>query len=151
MNVMSQPNIPNSNEVQQLLYVYEVLENQEKSIVQQMNMVESQTQGVDLTKRTMEEFKTVSPGHETMIPVGTNAFTSATLLNPKKVLVRINSDILIEKDLDEGIKGMQEMLNTYKNIYEKLNLQLNEVQSKLKELKPQIEQIYRNQGMQPQR
>ena len=150
MNVMSQPNLQNSNDVQQLAYVYELLQNQEKSILQQMKMEESQTQGVDLTKRTMEEFKNLSPGHETLIPVGTNAYTSATLLNPKKVLVRINSEVLIEKNVEDGITGMEELLDTYKNIYEKLNLQLNEVQSKLKEIQPQIDAIYRSQGRRPQ-
>ncbi len=137
---------PNSTDVQQLLYVYDVLENQEKTLVQQLNLLENQTQGVELSKKTMEEFRVLAPGHETLMPVGTNAYTSAKLVNPEKVIVRINNEVLIEKDLEEGITSMHTLLDTYKKIHEKLHTQLQDVQSKIQQIRPQIEAIYRHQG-----
>lgn len=134
--------ISNQSDVQQLLYVYELLENQDKAIRQQIAMLDSQMQGVELSKKTMEEFQLIGPNHETLIPVGTNAYTSATLTNPDKVLVRINSDVLIEKDLQSGIKSMEKLLTSYKSIYEKLTGQLEEVNGRLQQLRPEIEKIY---------
>ena len=142
--------MPSSQDVQQLLYIYELLGNQEETLRQQISMLNNQTQGVNISKQTMEEFRVLPPNHESLIPIGNNAYTSAKLLNPEKVVVKINKDVLIEKDLEEGIKSMDKLLKTYQNLNEKLNAQLKDVQSKLNQIKPQIEQIYRRQGMNPQ-
>ena len=144
---MSQnPAMPSNADVQQLMYVFEILENQEKSLRQQISMLETQTQGIELSRTTMEEFRNIEPGHETLIPVGSNAYTTATLVNPKKVVVRINSEILIEKNLEAGIENVIKILESYKIFRENLTTQLAEVHGKLTQLRPQVEQIYRQQN-----
>lgn len=134
---------PNTVDVRQLMYVYDLLENQERGLSQQITMLQNQIQGVDLSIVTMEAFREIDSEHEVMLPLGTNAYTSAKLLNPKKILHRINREVLIEKDLEVGIEDVKKLLESFQKIDENLRQQLNEVRTKLNELRPQINQIYR--------
>jgi prefoldin alpha subunit len=116
---------------------------------EQIQMLDSQTQGVQVSKKTMEEFRNLPPNHEIMIPVGSNAYTEAILKNPEKVTVRISKDILIEKDLEHGIESMDKLLDNYTKISDNLEKQLEEVESRLAQIQPQVEKLYRaNQRVQ---
>ena len=135
-----------NNSYQQLFYVYDVLEKQEQALQQQLSLLSSQSQGVNISKVTMEEFKNIDSEHEILLPIGSNAFTKAKLVDPKKVLVQVSSDILIEKGIEAGVESMKKMLDNYDTITKNVNQQLIEVQKRLNEIRPHIESIYQNRG-----
>ena len=132
----------NQQDVQQLMYVFQYLENQQNLLSEQLDMLESQIRGVSLSKVTMEGLKGVQTDHEIMIPIGSNAFTKAKLMDPQKFLVTISNDMVLEKNIQDAIKSMDLLLESYQNIKNKLSDQLTEISNQLSKIRPQIEQIY---------
>lgn len=143
------PNPPSQKDVQQLFYVFQVLEDQQKGLIEQLQMLEGQIRGVTLSKITLEGFSEVSSDQEVLLPVGANAYTKAKLIDPGKVTVSISSDMLIEKNLEDGLNSISKLLENYNTIKERLNVQLKDVEGKLTQIRPQIENLYRMSGIAP--
>ncbi len=129
-------------DVQQLMYVFQYLENQQNLLSEQLDMLESQIRGVSMSKVTMEGLKGVQIDQEILIPIGSNAFTKAKLMDPQKFLVTISNDMVLEKNIQDAIKSMDLLLESYQNIKNKLSDQLTEISNQLSKIRPQIEQIY---------
>ncbi|WP_371805450.1 prefoldin subunit alpha [Candidatus Lokiarchaeum ossiferum] len=147
---MSTPtNPPSQKDVQQLFYVFQVLEDQQKGLIEQLKMLEGQIRGVTLSKITLEGFSEITPDQEVLLPVGANAYTKAKLIDPSKVTVSISSDMLIEKNLEDGLNSISKLLENYSSIKERLNGQLGDVEGKLAQIRPQIENLYRMSGIAP--
>ncbi len=142
---MSDPTKNRTNEdIQQLLYVFQVLENQQKYLIEQLKILETQKKGVLLSKTTLEGLKDVKVDTEILIPIGAGAFTKAKLIDPSNVTISISTDMLIEKNIEDGLESIQKQIENFNSFQERLNNQFNEVSSKLNEIRPQIESIYRN-------
>lgn len=138
---------PSANDINQLFYIYQVLEDQQKMLMEQLDMLNGQIRGVSLSKMTMEGLKEQDLENEILLPIGSNAFIKAKLIEPERVVVTISNDMLIEKKLEDGIISMEKLLQNYETIHSRLNNQLSDVSSKLDEMRPQLEQIYRSSGI----
>lgn len=142
---MSQSN-PNNNsnpmDVNQMVYLYQVLEDQQSALAEQLNLLESQIQGVNTSLISLNGLKEVQNGHEIIVPLGANAYTYASLKDPEKILVSIGKDILIEKNLEAGIASIEDLKEKYQKIKEKLLKNYQEVSGKIEEIRPIIENVY---------
>ena len=137
------PSQPTNQEVQQLVYVYQMLEDQQKFLTEQLRIIDTQTQGVLYSKTTMEGLQGIQRGNDVMLPIGSNALVKAQLVDPEKILISVSKDIVIEKSLPEGIQSMDNLLANYKEIRERLYSQLTEITQKLTQLRPEMEKLYR--------
>jgi prefoldin alpha subunit len=117
-------------------------------LAEQLGLLEKQIAGVMISKSTMESLRGVSADHEIIIPVGTNAFTKAKLLDPNNMIISVTNNIFIEKNLEDGIKSIDQLLENYKNIQQKIYAQLEDVESKMGQLRPQLEAAYQNMPQQ---
>ena len=149
MIMQGPPSQPTNKEVQQLIYVYQMLEDQQKFLTEQLRIIDSQTQGVFVSKTTMEGLQGIENGNELMLPVGSNAFVKAQLVDKDKILVSAGRDILIEKSIADGIVSMDSLLTTYKDMRENLYEKLTEINGKLTQLRPEMEKLYRASNAPP--
>ena len=149
MIMQGPPSQPTNQEVQQLIYIYQMLEDQQKFLTEQLRIIDSQTQGVFVSKTTMEGLQGIENGNELMLPVGSNAFVKAQLVDKDKILVSAGRDILIEKSIADGIVSMDSLLTTYKDMRENLYEKLTEINGKLAQLRPEMEKLYRASNAPP--
>ena len=75
----NQPTNVSAQDVQRLAYYYQMLQEQQRMLLEQLNMLQTQMSGVSLTVDSLIGLETAQPGHEIIIPLGANAFTKATL------------------------------------------------------------------------
>jgi prefoldin alpha subunit len=134
--------MPSPEEFQRMVYLYQMLEEQQDILTDQRQMIQQQIMGANLSKTTMEGLRGLQTDHEIVVPMGTYAFTKARLLDPNKIMVSVSKEIIIEKTLDDAIKSMENLLANYESIHSRITGQLNDVQEKMAQLKPQIEEIY---------
>ena len=140
---MSQPT-PNTSEpldVNQIIYLYQVLENQQAALSEQLALLNSQIQGVSTSIISMEGFKSIGNDHEIIVGLGINAYTYAKIIDPNRILVSVGKDILIEKTLEESLASIQDLKDKYLGIRERLGNNLQDVNSKLEEIRPIMEQV----------
>jgi len=131
---------PNSPEISQMVYVVQLLEEQKKTISEQLLMTENQISGINISKRTMEELQSAENNHEIVIPIGTNAFARAKIIEPDKVIIPISRDMFIEKNLEESIKIMEQRLEANNKLHAKLVENYNDISGKIQEIKSKFNQ-----------
>ncbi|MHA1520987.1 MAG: prefoldin subunit alpha [Promethearchaeota archaeon] len=141
---MSQPPASNSKpplDVKQMIYLYQVLENQQAGLIEQITILNSQIQGFDTSLSSLEGFKNSENDHEIIIGLGYNAFTYAKVIDPNRILVSVGKDILIEKTLEESIADIKVLTEKTRGIRERLGTTLQEVNAKIDEIRPIIENV----------
>ncbi len=131
---------PNSADMSQLIYVVQLLEEQKKNISEQLLITENQISGIAVSKKTMEELQSTENNHEIVIPIGTNAFARAKIIEPDKMIIPISRDMFIEKNLEESIQIMEQRLEDNNKVHAKLVQNFNEISGKIQELKSQFNQ-----------
>ena len=137
---MSNNPTPNSAEMSQLVYVVQLLEEQKKTISEQLSITENQISGINISKKTMEELQSAEKDHEIIIPIGTNAFAKARIIDPDKVIIPISRDMFIEKNLEDSIKIMEERLEANNKVHAKLVENFNEISEKIQDIKSKFNQ-----------
>lgn len=130
-------------DINQLSYIYQVLQNQASALIDQLNLLETQIQGVNTSLKSLQGLKEVQPDHEIIVSLGANAYTYAKILDPNKILVSVGKEIVIEKDVDSAIKSMDDLRKKYENLRDKLNENYRDVSSKLNEIQPILDQALR--------
>ncbi|MHA1584068.1 MAG: prefoldin subunit alpha [Promethearchaeota archaeon] len=143
-NAMNQP--INSQDVQQMFYIYKMLGEQEEYIGTQLNMLDKQMQGAEISRQTMKGLEETEPGQEILLPIGSMGFVKAKILDPSQVIMKINRDTFLEKKLTEALTDSDSQLKNLLEIKKKLNTELQKIQSQLAQLKPQIDRLYRASG-----
>ena len=131
-----------SADISQMIYLVQILENQQKTISEQLIFTENQISGIALSKKTMEGLQNTKENHEIIIPIGTNAFTKATVLDPDKMIIPISSDILIEKNLEQSIEIMTRRLELNKKNYDNLVKNYNDISEQIQKLRSKLDDIY---------
>ena len=137
---MSNNTAPNSAEISQMVYVVQLLEEQKKTISEQLSITENQISGIALSKKTMEELQSAENNHEIIIPIGTNAFAKARIIDPDKVIIPISRDMFIEKNLEQSIKIMEQRLEANNKVHAKLVQNFNEISEKIQDIKSKFNQ-----------
>ena len=137
---MSNNPTPNSSEMSQMVYVVQLLEEQKKTISEQLRITENQISGIAVSKKTMEELQSAENNHEIVIPIGTNAFARAKIIEPDKIIIPIARDMFIEKNLEESIKIIDELVGTASEADPKLIENYNDITGKIQEIKSQFNQ-----------
>jgi len=141
-------NLPVSpEEFQKMVYVYQLLQDQQNMLNEQMDMIQQQIMNATIAKTTMNGLKETKADDEVIIPMGTIAFTRAKLIDPQNVMIAVSKDIVIEKTMKDGIAFTERLMDNLTKIQQKIYAQLNEVSSKIHELEPQINSIYQQAGM----
>ena len=137
---MSNNTAPNSAEISQMVYVVQLLEEQKKTISEQLSITENQISGISISKKTMEELQSAEKDHEIIIPIGTNAFAKARIIDPNKVIIPISRDMFIEKNLEESIQIMEQRLEANNKVHAKLVENFNDISGKIQEIKSKFNQ-----------
>ena len=137
---MSNNPTPNSTEISQMVYVVQLLEEQKKNISEQLMLTENQISGISISKKTMEELQSTEKNHEIIIPIGTNAFARAKIIEPDKIIIPISSNMFIEKNLEESIQIMEKRLEANKKVHEKLVENFKDISGKIQEIKSKFNQ-----------
>ncbi|WP_457559508.1 prefoldin subunit alpha [Candidatus Harpocratesius sp.] len=140
---MSQPQNNTPIDINQLIYIYRVLQDQQAAIIDQLNLLDTQIHGVKTALTSMQGLKEVDKEHEIIINIGVNAYTYAKIIDPNKILISIGKDMVIEKSIDDAMITMSEIQKKYENIREKLNQNHQEISLKIKEIQPIIDQTYK--------
>ena len=140
---MSQPHNNPTMDINQLSYIYQILQNQESALIEQLNLLDTQIQGVITSLRSMQGLKEADKDHEIIVSLGSNAYTYAKIIDPKKILISIGKDIVIEKTIDSAVVSMEQLQKKYENLREKLNVNYREVRSKMDEIQPILDQALR--------
>lgn len=131
---------------QEIIYAYQYLQEQEAMISDQLRLLASQIQGVDITLETLDGLKDIPSGHEILVPIGPSAYVKAIVPNPNEILQHASKEVVIQKDIIASIESMQKIQKNYQAIKENLLQKHQEVVAKLQQIEPVVNHLYNSQA-----
>lgn len=116
--------LENTQNAQELMYQFRYLREQRDMLASQLDFISASLRNLINTKTTVANLKDLKDGEEILLPLGGIINVKATIKNPEKVLVFVNQDVVIEKDIDTSIEFVDKLIEQHNQQIEYLQSQL---------------------------
>ncbi|MFX1410451.1 MAG: prefoldin subunit alpha [Promethearchaeota archaeon] len=125
----------NSQESQEQLMKFRYLREQREMLQGQLEIINASRANVMNSKITLENLKEgVKDNDEILVPVGGIVNIRASIKEPEKVLIAVNQDVVIEKDLDTAIEFLNKIIEQHNKQNEFLRTQIQNLDISLNEI-----------------
>ena len=102
--------------------------------VGQLDLLNASLGNIVNTKNTIENLKNVKDNEEILVPIGGLANVKANIKDPGKIILYINQDIAIEKDLDSSMEFLDKIITQH-------NEQINFVRTQIQNLDANLQSM----------
>ena len=104
----------NSQNFEQQLYQFRYLKEQREMLQGQLGIVNASLSNLTTTKSTLENLKEgINKDDEILVPVGGLVNIKASIKDTEKVLLYINQDTVIEKNIAESIEFIDKLISQH--------------------------------------
>lgn len=124
---------------QQLLYRFQYLRNQRDMFAEQLDLLNGSLRKIINTKETLENLKNVKENDEILVPLGGLANIKATIKDPQKIILYVNQDIAIEKDLDNSLEFIEKIIEQHNEQIKFLNTQIQNMDNNLMSMSQELQ------------
>ena len=132
--------LENTQNAQELLYQFRYLREQRDMLASQLDFISASLRNLTNTKATVENLKDLKEGEEILLPIGGIINVKARIKNPEKVLVFVNQDVVIEKDLDSSIEFLDRLIEQHNQQIEFLQTQLQNLDANIARMSQTLQQ-----------
>ena len=95
------------NQVREILVRLKYLESQMAAAQAQLNMLDRGMMEIGNTRLTISSLKSLSKDANSLLPLGSGMFAKGTLAKQEKILVDVGAGAIIEKDIPEAEKLLE--------------------------------------------
>ena len=132
--------LENSQNAQELLYQFRYLREQRDMLASQLDFISASLRNLTNTKITVTNLKDLKEGEEILLPIGGIINVKATIKNPEKVLVFVNQDVVIEKDIDSSIEFVDKLIEQHNQQIQFLQTQIQNLDTNLARMSQTLQQ-----------
>ena len=132
--------LENSQNAQELLYQFRYLREQRDMLASQFDFISASLRNLTNTKTTIANLKDLKGGEEILLPIGGIINVKATIKNPEKVLVFVNQDVVIEKDIDSSIEFIDKLIEQHNQQIQFLQTQIQNLDTNLARMSQTLQQ-----------
>lgn len=132
---------PSSEDVQALLYQYQMLKAQAEILQKQGEMMNAAIEELNMTIHALEDTKNYKKGDETFVALGSGAFVRGSVGDTSSVLVNIGADVLRKTSVDKAIEIMEKRKSSVESSMKKLTEDLSRTQLGLASIEPELEKM----------
>ncbi len=132
--------LENSQNAQELLYQFRYLREQRDMLASQFDFISASLRNLTNTKTTVTNLKDLKGGEEILLPLGGIINVKATIKNPEKVLVFVNQDVVIEKDIDASIEFVDKLIEQHNQQIQFLQTQIQNLDTNLARMSQTLQQ-----------
>ncbi len=132
--------LENTQNAQELLYQFRYLREQRDMLASQLDFISASLRNLTNTKITVTNLKDLKEGEEILLPIGGIINVKATIKNPEKVLVFVNQDVVIEKDIDASIEFVDKLIEQHNQQIEFLQTQLQNLDVNIARMSQTLQQ-----------
>ncbi len=129
-----------SNKIIELYNQLELIQRQIQSVESQLDEIVKQKEQVKTSVKALKDLSE-EKSEEVLVPIVNGVFAKAKLLDTKKLLVSVGSNVLVSKSIDEAVKLLEDNvkeLETYQGqleaTYKQLIAEFNRIQDQLSKL-----------------
>ena len=132
--------LENTQNAQELLYQFRYLREQRDMLASQLDFISASLRNLTNTKTTVANLKDLKGGEEILLPIGGIINVKATIKNPEKVLVFVNQDVVIEKDIDSSIEFVDKLIEQHNQQIQFLQTQIQNLDENIARMSQILQQ-----------
>lgn len=125
---------------QELVYRFRYLKDQRDMFAGQLDLLNASLGNILNTKTTLENLKNVKENEEILVPIGGLANIKAVIKDPQKIILYINQDVAIEKDLDSSLEFLEKIITQHNEQLNFLRTQIQNLDANLQSMSQQLQQ-----------
>ncbi len=129
----------NTQNYQQYLFQFQSLKQQLDMFTNQLEIVNASHGNLLNTKITIENMKNLKEDDEILVPIGGLINIKAKIKEPEKLLLYINQDVVIEKNLDSSIEYIDKLIEQHQSQENFLRTQIQNLEINLKRISQEIQ------------
>ncbi|MBW2983776.1 prefoldin subunit alpha [Candidatus Woesearchaeota archaeon] len=131
-------------EMQQKYMQLQLMQQQLKQLQQQIQQFEQQTAELNNLGQSLDDFKKLKPGTDTLVPISSGIFAKASLKDNEGLLVNVGANTIVKKSVSDTKKLVEKQTAEVKKLQKQMLEQLQKVavaaESIEKELQKLVEQ-----------
>lgn len=124
---------------QELVYRFKYLKDQRDMFLGQLDLLNASLGNIVNTKNTLENLKNVKDNEEILVPIGGLANIKAIIKDPQKIILYINQDVAIEKDLDSSMEFLDKIITQHNEQINFLRTQIQNLDANLQSMSQQFQ------------
>ena len=133
--------LENTQNAQELMYQFRYLREQRDMLANQLDFISASRRNLTNTKTTVANLKDLKDGEEILLPLGGGIINvKATIKNPEKVLLFVNQDVVIEKDIDTSIEFVDKLIEQHNQQIEFLQSQIQNLDANIAKMSQILQQ-----------
>ena len=129
-------------ELSQSLRTLEDYKAQMESFDQQFGFLSSTMKEHTQAKETMEGYKDLKEGQETLIPIGAGSFLFTKVSDPTRAMVGMGAEMVVETAIDEAISKMDERIAEIEDAMKKVTEKYQDIAQKSADLSAKVQSAY---------
>ena len=128
-----------SQNAQQLVYRFQYLKDQRDMFAGQLDLLNASLGNILNTKQTLENLKNVKENQEILVPIGGLANVRASIKDPQKVILYVNQDVAIEKNLEQSLEFIEKVIEQHNEQINFIRTQIQNLDSNLMSMSQELQ------------
>ncbi len=125
---------------------FQVLEQQVKQLQTNVQTMDSQIMEIKSMQLSVAELNTVPENSKALFPIANGMFVRGTVADPRKILVNVGGNVVIDKTVNETIELLETQLTDMTKVRQQLLSDLEKTSSKMQNLETERQKIMSASG-----
>lgn len=132
--------------VRQLATEIRILEGSAGALQSRLDIVRAAISEITLAHNTLEGFKTLQEGEDTLIPIGAGSYIRMKIADSKKLVMGVGAGAAIEKDVDSSVEELKGRLQELDKARTSIQQQLEQTLARYQQDRDALEDLLGRQG-----
>jgi prefoldin alpha subunit len=143
---MAAPPAKQEDLVRQLATEIRILEGSAGALQSRLDIVRAAINEITLAHNTLDGFKTLQEGEDTLIPIGAGSYVRMKIADSKKLVMGIGAGAAIEKDVDSSVEELKGRLQELDKARNSIQQQLEQTLARYQQDRDALEELLGRQG-----
>ena len=143
---MATPSAKQEDVVRQLATEIRILEGSANALQSRLDIVRAAISEITLAHNTLEGFKTLQDGEDTLVPIGAGSYVRMKIADSKKLVMGVGAGAAIEKDVGSSVEELKGRLQELDKARNSIQQQLEQTLARYQQDRDALEELLRRQG-----
>ncbi|MBS3815400.1 MAG: prefoldin subunit alpha [Hadesarchaea archaeon] len=138
---MEEPGKGENQKAQRIMMELRELQQKVQNLQEQINFLSNTVEEIENTIETIEGMKDIETETDILVPIGSESYLRAKLVETDKVLSGLGADLVAERDPDNAIDTLEKQKKEFNKSIEQAEEELENSKDRIEELRPKAQEL----------